>query len=285
VNEASSETSAPRSARVVPIALAAIALTAIFMLVRFPYDHLALSIAQRVERETGMRITLGPVSLALVRWAPGLASAGVTIVRADGTRLDFDRLGVRPALALAWLAGNPALATEVDSARGGLSGVITFGDAPGFAGTLRDVDLEQVPQERIGAPLRLSGRADADLDVTMRETGPEGEVEFEARDGMLTHPNLPLPMPFQKLTGEVELGGANWAELRKLELSSPLASGHAAGTIGRAPAFATAPLRLEIELTVSGAVQGSLRSQGVAIGNDGRIHWNVTGSPARPVVR
>ena len=109
---------------------------------------------------------------------------------------------------------------------------------PGFAGTLRDVDLEQLPQERIGAPLRMKGRADADLDITMRETGPEGDVEFEARDGLLTHPNLPLPMPFQKLTGEVELGGANWAEIQKFELASPLASGHATGTVGRAPAFA-----------------------------------------------
>jgi type II secretion system protein N len=209
----------------------------------------------------------------------------VQIIRSDGTRLDLDRLGVRPALALAWLTGNPALATEVTTARGGASGVVTFGDAPGFAGTLRDVDLEQLPQERIGAPLRLKGRADADVDITMRETGPEGDVEFEARDGLLTHPNLPLPMPFQKLTGEVELGGANWAEIQKLELASPLASGHATGTIGRAPAFAAAPLRLEIELTVSGAVQGSLRSQGVAIGNDGQLHVNVSGTPARPVVR
>ena len=163
--------------------------------------------------------------------------------------------------------------------------MVAFGDAPTFSGTLHDVDLEQLPQERIGAPLRLKGRADADLDITIRETGPEGDVEFEARDGLLTHPNLPMPMPFQKLTGEVELGGANWAELRKLELASPLASGHASGTVGHAPAFAAAPLHLEIELAVSGAVQGSLRSQGVAIGNDGKIHMNVSGTPLRPVVR
>jgi type II secretion system protein N len=284
MNEVAAETSAPRRVRVVPALLAAVALTAFLMVLRFPYDRLALAIVQRVEQETGAHITLGPVSLALVRWAPGLASAGVSIVRSDGTRLDLDRLGVRPALALAWLTGNPAVAVEVESVRGGGSGVVAFGDAPGFAGTLRDVDLEQLPQERLGAPLRLSGRADADLDITIRETGPEGDVEFEARDGLLTHPNL-LPMPFQKLTGEVELGGGNWAELRKFELSSPLASGHAAGTVGRAPAFATAPLKLEIELTVSGAVQGSLRSQGVAIGNDGQIHVNVSGTPARPVVR
>src|SRR5262249_50832770 len=126
---------------------------------------------------------------------------------------------------------------------------------------------------------------DADLDITLREAGPEGDIEFEARDGMLTHPNLPLPMPFQKLTGDVDLGGTVWAQIKKLELASPLASGHASGTIGRSPAFASAPLALEVELAVSGGVQGSLRSQGVAIGNDGQIHVNVSGTPARPVVR
>ncbi|MGH7338012.1 MAG: hypothetical protein ACREI7_10560, partial [Myxococcota bacterium] len=159
MHDVAAETVAPRRVRVIPVALAAVALTAFLMVLRFPYDRLALSIAQRVEQETGARVSLGPVSLALVRWAPGLASAGVQIIRPDGTRLDFDRLGVRPALAFGWLTGDPALAVEVESARGGASGVVVFGDAPGFAGTLRDVDLEQLPQGRIGAPLRMQGRA------------------------------------------------------------------------------------------------------------------------------
>jgi hypothetical protein len=102
---------------------------------------------------------------------------------------------------------------------------------------------------------------------------------------MLSHPNLPSPMPFQTLTGEIELGGTNYAQIEKLELSSPLATGSASGTVGRAPAFANAPLKLEIQLTVSGAVQGSLRSQGVAIGNDGQLRVNVSGTPVRPIVR
>ena len=274
-----------RRRQLVALALAAVALTAFLMVLRFPYDRLALAIAQRFERETGARITLGPVSLALVRFGPGIAATGVQIAQPDGTRLDLDRIGVRPALALAWLKGRPALATVIESARGGASGVVTFGAEPGFDGTLRDVDLEQLPQQRIGAPLRVKGRADADLDVVLRQAGPEGDVEFEARDGLLTHPNLPIPMVFQKVTGEIGLGGEGWAALRKFELTSPLANGHASGAVGRSPDFANAPLRLEIQLIVSGAVQGSLRSQGVAIGNDGQIHLNVAGTPMRPVVR
>lgn len=285
MSEITAESGGPSRRQVMTLALGAIALTAVLMVLRFPYDRVALAIAKRVEQQTGARITFGPVSLALVRFAPGIAASGVSITRPDGNRLDLDRLAVRPALALAWLKGQPALATEVESTRGGASGVVTFGDEPGFAGRLDDVDLEQLPQQRIGAPLSMKGRADVDLDVVMREAGPEGEVEFEARDGLLTHPNLPLPLPFQKVDGEIALGGEAWAAIRKFELTSPLATGSAKGSVGRSPQFASAPLRLEIDLTVSGAVQGSLRSQGIAIGSDGRIHLNVAGTPAQPVVR
>jgi len=285
VSEVASETSGPGGLRITAVVLAALALTALLMVIRFPYERLAARLSQQVERATGARISLGPVSVSLVRWAPGIAAEGVSIVSPDGTRLDLDRLGLRPALALAWLKGNPALATEVASALGGASGVVTLGAVPGFDGDLFDVDLEQLPQQRLGAPLRINGRADADVDLVLGENGPEGSVAFEARDGLVTHPELPLPMPFSKLTGEVDLGGETWASIRSLELESPLASGSVQGTIGRAPAFASAPLRLELELTVSGAVQGSLNAQGVKVANDGKIHVAVAGTPARPVVR
>jgi type II secretion system protein N len=271
--------------RIALLALAAIALTGALMVLRFPYDRVAGSIARQIEMQTGSRIAFGSVGVSLVRFAPGLAASSVEVVSSDGTRLSLDRVGVRPALALSWLRGDPALAVEVESARGAGSGVATFGGTPGFSGGLRDVDLEQLPQQQIGAPLRLKGRVDADVDVVVREEGPEGSVEFEARDGLLTHPELPMPMPFSKLTGEIDLGGQHWAELKQFVLESPLASGHASGTIGKAPAFASAPLELALEFTVSSAVQGSLRAQGVAVGNDGAIRVAVSGTPMRPVVR
>ena len=72
------ETSAPRL-RVLPMAFAAIGLTAILMVVRFPYDRLAQSIAQRIERETGARIALGPVSLGLAKEQPDLLDVTFTV--------------------------------------------------------------------------------------------------------------------------------------------------------------------------------------------------------------
>jgi type II secretion system protein N len=271
--------------RITGIAIAAVVLTLFFMVLGFPYDRLAQRIAGQIERQTGTRVALGPVSLGLVHWAPGLEAESVRIVRPDGSRIDLDHLGVRPAFSLAWLRGTPAWATDVESAQGAASGVLTLGDAPGFDGGLYDVDLEVLPQEELGAPLQVKGRADADVDLVLGEEGPTGSVVFEARDGILAHPELPLPMPFEKIDGEIDLGGEDWARIRSFAFESPLASGRVRGTIGRAPRFALAPLRLQVELTVSGAVQGSLNAQGVEIGKHGEIRADVTGTPMRPVVR
>jgi len=271
--------------RVVGITTAAIVLTGFFMVVRFPYDRLALRIAQQVEQQTDTRITFADVGIGLVRWAPGLTAEQARIVRPDGTRLDLETAGVRPALALSWLRGEPALAIELTSAMGDASGVVTLGERGGYDGSLTNIDLDRLPQGGLGTPLRVQGRADADLDVSLGDSGPEGSVVFEARDGVVSHPELPLPMPFQKLTGEIDLGGNTWATIREIHLDSPLATGTARGTIDRAPTFAAAPLRLELEFTVSGAVQSSLNAQGVSVGDSGQVRVAVTGTPARPVVR
>src|SRR5688572_7532036 len=105
MSEIAAESGGLRRQQVVSLALGALALTAVLMVLRFPYDRVALAIAKHVEQQTGARITFGPVSLSLVRFGPGISAQGVQIARPDGTRLDFDRLGVRPALALAWLRG------------------------------------------------------------------------------------------------------------------------------------------------------------------------------------
>jgi len=272
--------------RVAGIVVAAIALTALFMVLRFPYDRLALRIAQQVEQQTGTRIAFGDAGIGFVRWAPGITGEQVRIAQPDGTRLDFESVGVRPALSLSWLRGDPALAIDLRSAAmGNASGVVTLGERGGFDGTLTDVALERLPQSGVGALLHLEGRANADVDLALTETGPEGSVSFEAHDGLVSHPELPLPMPFETLAGEIDLGGNTFATIREITLESPLASGRARGTIERAPTFAAAPLRLELEFTVSGAVQNSLNAQGVAVGDSGQVRVAVTGTPARPVVR
>jgi type II secretion system protein N len=267
------------------LALAAVALTAVFMALGFPYDRLAARIVERVERDTGARITHGPVALALVRWAPGLATSDLRIVTQSGTRIDFTRAGARPALSLSWLGGRPALGVELDSAQGDARGVATLGEPSGYRGRVERFDLALLPQDGAGRGVRITGRADADVDLEFRDDGAVGEVAFDAREGSVQHPQLPLPLPFERLEGEIGLGGETTAVIRELKLESALASGQASGTIGRAPSLVAAPLALEIGLTVSGPVLGSLNAQGVEVGRGGQVLFQVSGTVGRPVVR
>ena len=274
-----------RTLRVGTIVLAGVALTLFFMLLRFPYERLADRIAESVEHRTGARLQLGEVSLGLVRWGPGLTADGVRVHMPSGSRVELDRVGVRPALSLSWLRGRPALATEADGAQGGAHGVITLGEGGGFRGRLEAVQLGELPAELLSGPLQIEGRVDADVDLAGGQRGSEGRVVFQAREGLLQHPGFPLPIPFDSLEGEIDLGGDRMAAIRRFDLSSPLASGRATGNVGHAAVFADAPLDLDIELVVSDAIRGSLNAQGVKVGKDGRLRMNVMGTPAEPIVR
>ena len=274
-----------RGLRVGTLVFAGVALTLLFMVLRFPYDRLADRIAMAVEAGSGARVQLGEVSLGLVRWAPGLTAETMRVQMPSGTRIDFDRVGVRPALALSWLRLDPALATEVEGALGSARGVITLGDAGGFRGRLESVSLGDLPAEWKSGPLVIEGLADADIDLVRGGAGSEGVVLFEAREGLLQHPELPLVVPYDTIEGEIALGGERMAAIQRFELMSPLARGRITGTVGNAASFAQAPLDLDIELTVSDAIRGSLNAQGVQVGQDGKIRMSVLGTPAKPIVR
>ena len=96
---------------------------------------------------------------------------------------------------------------------------------------------------------------------------------------------LPLPLPYETIEGDLGLGGDAWVRIEELALESPLASGQVTGSVGRAARFGSAPLRLQLEFTVSQAIRGSLTSQGVKVGQGGQVRLAVTGTPDRPVVR
>lgn len=273
-----------RPLRIARLVVAAIALTSFFVVLGFPYDHLADRLIRSVERESGVRIHVAEVSPGWVRWGIGLAAQDIRVERPGGTRVELSRLAARPALSLSWLSGAPALAMEAEAPLANVSGVVTLGAEQGFAGRLRDVDLTQLPLEEVG-PTHLEGRADAELDVRLSPDGPVGTVQFRAHEGSVTLAELPIALYFEKLEGDVLLGGEQWAEVRELELQSPLASGSARGTIGKARNLGAAPLRFEVDLATGDVIQASLRAQGVKVGRDGHARFTVTGTVDNPLIR
>lgn len=274
----------PRPLRSIAIAAAALLLTGTFAYLRFPYDRLAASLAARLE-DAGIELEIGRLAASPSLAGPGLLAENVRITRPDGSVWRVDRLRVRPAWSLAWLAARPALHLRAEAPQGQVDGVAVLWGPQRFTGSLREVDLTELLGAEQLAGARLEGRASFDLDVALEQSGPSGPLRISARDGVLSHPQLPMAVPYEELQGDLVLGGEHWLEVSAFELRSPLGTGTLRGSIGRAPDPSQAPLDLELALVVAQGIRSSLTSQGVRVGRDGELSYKIRGTAAAPEIK
>ena len=122
-------------------------------------------------------------------------------------------------------------------------------------------------------------------DPVTGEGDPSGPVKIHARNGVLSHPQLPVAIEYDELTGDLVFGGESLVEIASFELKSPMGTGSLKGRVGRAPDPSQAPLDLELAVQVAQGVRGSLTSQGVRVGRDGELQYRISGTAAAPVVR
>lgn len=271
--------------RTLAIGVAAVALTSFFFVAGFPYDRLAPRAAAAIERATGARVAMGRLGLVFAWFVPQLKAADVDVTWPGGQHASFQRVRVHPAWSLSWLRGEPALVVALRSPLGDLDGTVVGGAAPSFDGELRNVSLALLPLQDIAAGTQLDGRVDAQIDVQMAEAGPQGTVHFDAKEGSLTLPLLPIGVPFDKLSGDVALGGDMLAKLNAFDLAGPLLGLTASGTIGRSPALHLSPLALSARIEARDpAVRSMLQSQGVALDASGAAAVEIGGTLGSPQI-
>ena len=271
--------------RALAIAVAAVALTTFFLISGFPYDRLAPRAEAALSTLTGARVAIGGLDLGLSRLAPQLRASKLELTWPGAKPYTFDSLRVRPAFSTSWLRGRPALVVAVASALGEADGTVVIGAEPSFDGELRNVSLALVPIQDVAVGTQLNGRADATIDLQMGEAGPQGSVRFEAKNGSLAVSALPIGVPFEKLTGDVTLGGDTVAKLTSLDLAGPLVSLTASGTIGKAATTALSPLALQARIEArEPAVRSMLQSQGVALDANGGAAVTIGGTLGAPSV-
>ena len=278
------EAGLPALVRLVAIPFAGVVLFLLFLHLGFPYDRLAQLVASQLGRVTQTQIQIGGLAPRLSLAGPGLEASGVTAVTRTGARVEFERAFLRPAWSLAWLRGNPAVYVDLAGSLGEARGAVTL-RTPGFHGRLTGVELAHFPLAAALPGLSLRGVAELDLDFELGEAGPVGATAFTARNGALGVPGLPIQVPFTSLVGELQLGGANLAELSSLVLEGPLLSARASGTLGHAARVEAAELALALELAAQPALRAPLQSAGIALAPDGTAKLNVTGTPGRPQIR
>jgi type II secretion system protein N len=243
--------------------LACVLLTLLFLFLGFPYDRLGERLATELSRDNGIQLSLqdpGPyVSLA----GPGIEATGARITTADGSRVQLDRARLRPAWSLAWLRLAPAIHLDLESPGGRVIGVVTLGQAKGFAGRFEAIDLAQLPRNLVPSGAALAGIFDAVVDLREGSPGPQGSISLSARDGSLGAPDLlPVALPFDQLRASLQLGDGAFLEVESLETESQLFSAQVSGTIATAPSFAEAPLSLQVKLEADPAFRNTLKGAG-----------------------
>jgi type II secretion system protein N len=276
----------PRGLVWVGTPVAALLLFAFFVYLGFPYDRLAGWISWQVGQATGTHLIIGELRPRL-GLLPGFEAHDVRVMMPDGLQVDLTRAWLRPAWSWSWLRGVPALAGELEGDLGRAEGVAWLGERGGFEGELRQLDVSRLPLQAVledGVSLR--GRLDADVNLHFGQGGPVGQTHFVATQGSILHPALPVPLPFEALSGELEWGPDPLVKLASLRLEGPLVSGGGSGTIGRVDDLALAPLDLSVDIQSRDPnVRSLLQSVGARPGRDGSASFHLTGTLGDPVVR
>ncbi len=272
--------------RILLIAVAYLALTSLFVMLRFPIDRLTPRVAALASDASGARVSIAELEFHLVALMPELSAIGVDLSWPAGTRLRLDRVRVRPAWSLSWLRGDPSLALSLRSGSGRIRGTARLGDAPSVRGAVTDFDLARLPATLFeGTGFAFDGHLDADFDIVTREAGIEGPITLHASDGSLSLPMLPMGVPFETLEGALALGGEMMLTVHSLALEGPLVALAGSGTVGRAPASELAPLALAARLEVrEPALRQLFASSGVDLGAEGVAELSIGGTVGNPLL-
>jgi type II secretion system protein N len=268
------------------IPLAALLLTSFFVLIGFPWERVRERVAHQIGAATGSTLTIGSLAPAFGLFGPGFQASHVVVSWPDGRRFDLAEARVRPAPSLSWLRLRPALYVDAQTPQGRTSGKLTLGTPYRFAGSLSDIQLAALPTAQLIPGASLEGHAQLDGDLELRSDGPRGELRFEASEGSLTIPGLPIALPYTTLHGTLRFADETAIAIESLVLDGPMLSAQASGTLARAPQLQTAPLDMELRLEARDASLRPLLAQaGLRVGPDGSATVKITGTPSRPILR
>ncbi len=275
----------PRPLLWVGIPIAAVVLIALFVFLGFPYARVADLAGRQLSEASGHEISIGEIHPRITIGGPGFSVSNLVLTSEQRQRYEIDPLRLRPAWSLSWLRGQPALHVDLTSAMGKAVGTVVLGDEPGWEGNLSQLDLAQLPLPT-GSGVALSGRLDADADLTLAANGPSGVLHFAAADGTLSHSRLPIDIEYTTVQGDIVLGEKSLAEIRELVLDGPTLSAAVTGNVARGQKRGRELLDLSVELQLKPSpMRAMLRGLGVALDADGRTSFSLGGTVQSPKLR
>lgn len=276
----------PRGVVTVALPVASLALVGIFVLALFPYERFRDPVVARLSQLTGASVSLEQLGGGISIGGPSLTATRLLFRWPDRRELLLERTRVRPAWSLSWLKGEPALHLETTGPAGSIDGSLWPSSGPAFAGRLREVQLSRLPLDHLADPFPLLGSLDARVDLRSGPAGPTGEIRFEAREGSIALPTLPFDVPYEEAHGEIERSESGAFVVRQLELTGPMISAKAEGSIAANRRPELGALDLEVDLAVvDPGLQRMVESYGIRLDADGTARLQVSGTVSRPVLR
>jgi type II secretion system protein N len=263
-------------------------LTLFFFAVRFPYDRFREPLVALVGAASGAEVQVGALSGGLGIGGITLVAAPATLLWPTGARLELTRVALRPAWSLSWLRGQPALHLDLRAPAGRLAGTVWPGEPAAFAGGVHELVLEQLPSELLAAAqgFAVTGRLDADADLSFAGGVLGGELSLDVREGALSAPGSPISIPFDRLEAELGVEGGQTLRVSSASLSGPMVEGSAVGQLGLAGDLDAAPLDVQLDLRVADpSLRGVLAPLGVRLDSEGRGKLHLRGSLGSPVLR
>jgi type II secretion system protein N len=247
-----------------------------------PYDRVAALLVAAVGRATPLALEIAELGPQLSPLGPGLEATGLRVVAPNGGALRIERLRLRPAWSLDWLRLRPTLWLDAELAGGSVAGRLGFAPRASFAGGIAAIDLAQLPIAAFWPGAVMSGRLAGTLRLRAEDRGAAGVLVLEARDGNASLPTLHLPLPFETLSAQLELGEDPRVRIAALRLAGSLLRADATGTLGPAAPLAGAPLDLSLELEADPSLRPALEGLGVRLRPDGRARIRIGGTLDRP---
>jgi len=267
------------------IPAAGLALILFFIFLGFPYTQLADTLATHLGRQSGVELSVASLGPNLALQGPVLEATGVSLRLTSGDEIELDRARLRPAWSLSWFRGAPAVHAVLEGPLGEATGVFTLGSVGAWRGELRQINLAELPLSDLWPGFDAEGIVDASLDLTLGDRGVEGWVAFEAFEGSLTLPEIPVAVPFDRIEATLALGGESILDLEMLRLDGPLLRANVTGRIAQASNLNSAALSLSVEIDSEPGIRSLLESAGLTVERDGKARLRVDGTVGSPNLR
>lgn len=267
------------------VPIAAFILIVLFSFLSFPYDQLRGPVSSQLRQITRGEVQIGTIEPTLGWTGPGFAALDIDLIQPGRQRFSIDRVEVRPAWSSGWFRMEPTLQLDIQSSLVSSEGTLALGEKPSWVGQIDVPDLSALPlppETTIG----LTGSLHADAELTLQSGFPAGPIRFEALSGSFSHPEIPIPVQFDRFTGELSLGGPSLVELKELLLDGPIIAADIEGSILAPAANGDPPLDIEVIVEVKSApLKAMMRGMGLQLDRGGLTSFKLGGTLSRPIAR